>query len=1700
MRLIYNDALNKRIAPYLERLTKKRTSLDKETMALLDVFMQYFNMDTRYGAYSDKLEPCIIYIIQEEKIKSVANLFDGKLNKLLHYLLGDEYAHLFHTYLKLKARCPYTHGYSRRSQRSANPLLHIGHVIDALTQFLKLRATGFTVQAILNGGNTPEEIEAYKDSMNCQNWMAAQIAEGNQTVIEYLNNVLTSENNANRLNQGHLQAIAVSGYRPLLELEGKLLLAAKLQEGLRQAIVETMDEGCPESYLHLFSVICDNGLQRFASVKRGIAVCTGIGEQDSSERITNKYVELIRRFLNDREQARKALQSKDTVELYLALWSIGFYNTEEIQALVPGIIKDGAKYQVQTLLYFLRCTQYSGMNHRISKDAFEKWYNEPSVVAAILPLYLSGLYLSRYGGHKDAPSLHDYFDSKEEAIRHYDYLKNVYQSISAKEIYSPYVFPWESAELTRSEIVLKMAYITWMTNDSALKDDLCTCLPSLDTYMRAGYIGVVLNPPTSHLQEEYVLQSLGDRSQDVRDEAYKVLSEMTLSPEQNQKVEELLRFKYSEMRINAINLLMKQPKEQLSGSIRRLLTDKVAERRLAGLDMMKTIHNIEFLQDTYQELIPTVKDIQKPNAKEKVLIESLIGDGTKENTAQHYTKDNGFGLYDPALEVNLPEITQDKGFNVKKAFEFICFGRAKLVFKKLSKYIEIYKNEEFKNGYGEARLVGNSVLINWSNYGGLSGLGFPELWKAFYEEEIGSYDKLLMMSFMLASTGAPKDDDDYDEEDEEDIKADQKSSNTFEPLVNRMYAGIIYRGLQKELRKMPYYEQMSDIIEALSYEYKDEAVYQRLAVNMLLQLLPLLNTKNIFRQYTNKHAWLRDKLEYGEKEIVYPIHNNKFVNFWLEMPQKPMSDDLFIRYFTVRYQLYKLTNYMEHTPELEETDSYLHATDFARAWMLGIIPTEEVYREMMGRISSPAQIKAITTVLNDNVRFNKEKERYADIKNVDFSLFRSLAQKIVDRILEIELKRGDSETQVTSLAEELSYIYGADTFIRILQAFGKDTFIRDSYNWGSTKRGVLSSLLHACHPLPTDTSENLKKLAKQAEISDERLVEAAMFAPQWIELTEKAIGWKGLTSAAYYFHAHTNETCDDKKKAIIARYTPIDVEDLREGAFDIDWFRDAFKTIGKRRFEVVYNAAKYISCSNSHTRARKFADATNGAVKAADVKKEIVAKRNKDLLMSYGLIPLGRKPDKELLDRYQYLQKFLKESKEFGAQRQESEKKAVNIALQNLARNSGYGDVTRLTWSMETELIKELLPYLSPKEIDGVEVYVQINEEGKSEIKQIKDGKELNSMPAKLKKHPYIEELKAVHKKLKDQYTRSRVMLEQAMEDCTRFEESELRKLMQNPVIWPLLRHLVFICNGQTGFYTDGLLVTVNAVCLPLKPKDELRIAHPTDLYASGDWHAYQKFLFDKAIRQPFKQVFRELYVPTPEEVEATQSRRYAGNQIQPQKTVAVLKGRRWVADYEDGLQKIYYKENIIATIYAMADWFSPADIEAPTLEYVCFHNRKDYKLMKISEIPPVIFSEVMRDVDLAVSIAHAGSVDPETSHSTIEMRSMLVELTMPLFHFKNVTIKGSFAHIEGKLGKYNIHLGSGVIHQEGGAQIAVLPVHSQNRGRLFLPFVDEDPKTAEILTKIIFFAEDDKIKDPSILNQIKKKRDGREFNHRHRK
>jgi hypothetical protein len=65
------------------------------------------------------------------------------------------------------------------------------------------------------------------------------------------------------------------------------------------------------------------------------------------------------------------------------------------------------------------------------------------------------------------------------------------------------------------------------------------------------------------------------------------------------------------------------------------------------------------------------------------------------------------------------------------------------------------------------------------------------------------------------------------------------------------------------------------------------------------------------------------------------------------------------------------------------------------------------------------------------------------------------------------------------------------------------------------------------------------------------------------------------------------------------------------------------------------------------------------------------------------------------------------------------------------------------------------------------------------------------------------------------------------------------------------------------------------------------------------------------------------------------------------------------------------------------------------------------------------------------------------------------------------------------------VHLGSAVVHRQPGAALCIVPVHGRHRGRLFLPFVDDDPKSAEVLSKVILVAKDTDIKDPTILEQI---------------
>ncbi len=131
------------------------------------------------------------------------------------------------------------------------------------------------------------------------------------------------------------------------------------------------------------------------------------------------------------------------------------------------------------------------------------------------------------------------------------------------------------------------------------------------------------------------------------------------------------------------------------------------------------------------------------------------------------------------------------------------------------------------------------------------------------------------------------------------------------------------------------------------------------------------------------------------------------------------------------------------------------------------------------------------------------------------------------------------------------------------------------------------------------------------------------------------------------------------------------------------------------------------------------------------------------------------------------------------------------------------------------------------------------------------------------------------------------------------------------------------------------------------------------------------------------------------------------------------------------------------------------------------------------------VVHQVMRDLDLVVSVAHSSGVDPETSLSTVETRARLVAETADMLGLQHVELTDHHAIVQGTLATCSVNLGSGLVHRQPGQAVCVIPVSAQHRGRIFLPFVDEDPRTAEVISKVVLLARDDTIKDPTILQQL---------------
>ena len=1598
-------------------------------------------------------------------------------------LAGEEMAQKLPHLIALRLEGQFSSTPWRRSYRSNYFAFYIEAVLDLLCQLIQQSCYPQSVLERLYC----KEVYA----RGFEYLLALEIRRGNDAVITALHEAIVGDNTQIVLTQDIFRAIVISGHDGLLDDLMKLLLAAKLQEGVRQQILEAADQGTTKVLCRFLKVCIDNNLLRFSGAIRAFDMWTGMGFGDNKPANVQRYALLAYECLTDESKREEYDKSSSNVEAYFALWALGcreFYATYE---KVAELLDDPKHYRKVLGWMFVSRTGNSRYQMLLASQHLEERDEEllAWITENLVQPQMQHIFQQRYGytavisPSKD-PAVPE---SKEERTQLFYRLKLLGEFIgNKKRTFNGNPFDFTSVTLHSEKVYGAMIVLASYEMDRELIDELVELAPKMSIPQRLSVIRNFLQPNTNPKHRSFLHHCLTDRSIKVRELAVGRLSDCGLRRDDIEQLADHLCSRSSDLRSCILSVFKKQSTELLRPVIAQMLISAEESQNQAAIALIldRKDASPDILSSNRGALDALYR--KNPSTQTRILLDQLLADEKEEIV---FSGENGYGIYDPKVIENylaglhtpapktglFSRIWGSRGdlLSARQIKAMLptweeldkLFGRVDQVFNRhAEEEIEI----EYYDGSRHKVLFGNpshSMILPAgcgcsSLYHANARLDMIPFWDEFHEA-LGEYardvKKMLGLFHLTVRVSEPG----Y-------FYNRLAYSPWYQPIAALELAPQLY---DKCRSKYPRTWQMLDIFNRLPQLFDAHEVFVE-AIKIYRSAVAILGEENLSKPYLQVQDLQKNSLHHHSPPPVGI--NNRLLVTWREViHQLKLNPEDFSQWINYQYRLERLSN--------AYVSGCLRPEDYFRGYQENAIPKDILIAFLMdGTSYMPWKIRDLT----NPTRWPQGRLLYEK-----YAFTKELIPQVIDRIITVEEKRGELPTALSAHCLAIERFEGAEHFCNLLAALGKESFFRGyEYSQNNTKKAVLSRLLKRCYPTKEDTPERLAALLKATDISDRRLAEAVMYAPQWAGFAEKILDWPGLKCGVWFFHAHINETFSAEKETETAIYSPISPQQFNDGAFDKNWFFEAYAQLGEKRFQILYKSAKYITAgSNQHRRSQLYSDAVLGKLDARELVQEIVEKRNQEKLRCYPLIPIANGDNQEALRRYEFIQKFLKESKQFGAQRRDSEKKACATAMENLAITTGLVDVNRLMWQMESQKIEQIKPLMKTTILDGVSVWLTIDENGDAGIAMEKAGKAIKTTPKSFAKNETFLELKATVKELKDLKRRSRESMERAMMECTLFGLGELQNICDNPILAPMVLRLVWTDGTNNGFLqqsADGIvLVKLDGECVAA---DTLRIAHPYDLKTRGDWAGFMQLLYQKKLVQPFKQVFREYYPITEDELqERTISRRYAGHQVQPQRTVALLKGRGWTVDYEEGLQKVFYKENLIVRMYAMADWFSPADIEPPTLETVRFFDRTTKENVPLEKIPPILFSETMRDLDLVVSVAHVGGVDPEASHSTVEMRVAIAAELAKLLKLSNVSWIGSHAKIQGKLASYSVHMGSGVVHAEGVGMVSILPVHSQSRGRIFLPFADDDPKTAEILSKILLLSEDSKIKDPTILRQI---------------
>ncbi|HTP01016.1 MAG TPA: DUF4132 domain-containing protein [Anaerolineales bacterium] len=431
------------------------------------------------------------------------------------------------------------------------------------------------------------------------------------------------------------------------------------------------------------------------------------------------------------------------------------------------------------------------------------------------------------------------------------------------------------------------------------------------------------------------------------------------------------------------------------------------------------------------------------------------------------------------------------------------------------------------------------------------------------------------------------------------------------------------------------------------------------------------------------------------------------------------------------------------------------------------------------------------------------------------------------------------------------------------------------------------------------------------------------------------------------------------------------------------------------------------------------------------------------------------------------------------------------------------------------------------------------------------DGKQLVSAPKDIKEnHPEdVKQIDQAVKEVQRMVTAQKERIDGLYLAPRKWTLKTWReRYLEHPITGSIGRRLIWKFSkgdrAESGIWSEGRIVARDD--RPLDWLDEgatVELWHPISAQVEVVT-AWRQWLLRYEVQQPFKQAHREVYPLTdPERATEAYSNRYAAHILRQHQFNALCAARGWKNSLrlrvdtelpparkelpQWGLRAEFWVQGIGDAedtndtgtfLYLTTDQvrFYRADAlenraHAGGGAYFArrWNNRGSAEPVRLDEIPPLVFSEVMRDVDMFVSVSSVGN-DPnwldggagihyreywqgysfgELSESARVRKQVLEGLLPRLKIAGRCELTDRFLVVSGELRRYKIHLGSGNILMEPNDQyLCIVPARgglAPGKEHVFLPF-EGDQTLAVILSKAFMLAEDRTITDQTIVRQLK--------------